>query len=82
MYKLKNLPPTPLETLRSAKRIAEQEGLDFVYIGNVPEESASNTICPQCKKILIKRAGYFILKNDIVNSKCKSCHQTIPGIWT
>ncbi len=81
IYKLKNLPPTPLATLKRAKNIAEEEGLRFVYIGNVPEEAANNTICPKCKKILVERAGFFVLKNYIVDSKCKFCGAEIAGIW-
>ncbi|MCR4584074.1 MAG: AmmeMemoRadiSam system radical SAM enzyme [Prevotella sp.] len=34
-YKMDNLPPTPLHTLRMAERIARQEGLQNVYLGNV-----------------------------------------------
>jgi pyruvate formate lyase activating enzyme len=81
MYKLKNLPPTPIETLKKARAIAEATGLNFVYIGNVPEEPLSDTNCPHCKKTLIRRAGYFVLKNDIVDSKCKYCGYKIPGVW-
>ena len=81
MYKLKNLPPTPLETLKAAKKIAEETGLNYVYIGNVPEEKAGNTHCPNCRKILINRAGYFVLENNIVNSKCRFCGFKIAGIW-
>ncbi|UCD55542.1 MAG: AmmeMemoRadiSam system radical SAM enzyme, partial [Candidatus Omnitrophota bacterium] len=72
-YKLKNLPPTPLETLKTAENIARDAGLRFVYIGNVPEEPANNTYCPSCKKLLIHRVGYFILENNMANSKCKFC---------
>ncbi|MFC1576466.1 AmmeMemoRadiSam system radical SAM enzyme [Candidatus Omnitrophota bacterium] len=81
MYKLKNLPPTPLETLKRARAIAESEGLKFVYIGNVPEEMASDTRCPHCRKIVVKRTGYFVLENNIKNSKCRFCGYRIPGIW-
>ena len=82
MYKLKNLPPTPLETLKNARRIAGEAGLNYVYIGNVPEEASNNTICPGCKNILIKRSGYFVLENNIENSMCKFCGRRIPGIWS
>jgi len=34
-YKLTNLSPTPLETLRSARQIACEEGIQHVYLGNV-----------------------------------------------
>ena len=80
-YKLKNLPPTPLSTLRTARAIATEEGLHFVYLGNVPEEEGGNTLCPSCKKILVKRAGYFVLANNVINSQCRFCGEKIPGIW-
>lgn len=34
-YKMQDVPPTPLHTLREAKRIAEEEGIKYVYLGNV-----------------------------------------------
>ena len=32
---MQDLPPTPLPTLKEAKRIAEGEGITHVYLGNV-----------------------------------------------
>ena len=34
-YKMQDIQPTPLHTLQSAKRIAEEEGMRYVYLGNV-----------------------------------------------
>lgn len=34
-YKMQNILPTPLSTLQAAKRIAEEEGIKYVYLGNV-----------------------------------------------
>ena len=34
-YKMHDLVPTPVQTLRAAKQIAEQEGITYVYLGNV-----------------------------------------------
>ena len=34
-YKMQDLSPTPVQTLRQAKLIAEEEGLRYVYLGNV-----------------------------------------------
>ena len=34
-YKMQDIPPTPISTLKAAKRIAEQEGIKYVYLGNV-----------------------------------------------
>ncbi len=81
MYQLRNLPPTPLKTLEMAYEIALQEGLKFVYIGNVPGHRGNNTYCPYDKKVLIARRGYLILENNIVNGKCRFCGKSIPGIW-
>jgi pyruvate formate lyase activating enzyme len=81
MYKLTNLPPTPVETLEKAYSIAKEVGLKYVYIGNVPGHPYESTYCPKCKKVLIKRVGYSVLENNIKNGKCKFCGQKIPGIW-
>ena len=82
MYLLKNLPPTPVETLERAKKIADAEGLQFVYIGNVPGHPAENTYCPKCSRLLIERAGFTITRNHIRKGKCEFCKQTIPGVWS
>jgi len=81
MYKLKNLYPTPEETLTEARNTALEAGLKYVYIGNIPAHSANNTYCPNCEKILIERSGYKIIRNNIVASKCGYCGEKIPGIW-
>ncbi len=81
MYKLLDLSPTPLNKLTRAKEIAQQVGLHYVYIGNVPQDAGEDTICPVCGKLLIKRLGYTILENNIIKGKCKFCSSKISGIW-
>ncbi len=80
MYKLAHLYPTPTKILTSAKEIAKEEGLHYVYVGNVAG-SDSNTYCPQCKKPLIKRYGYLVRSNKISHGKCSFCGYEIKGIW-
>jgi pyruvate formate lyase activating enzyme len=36
LHKLEQLPPTPVGILNSAYKIATEEGLKYVYTGNVP----------------------------------------------
>ncbi len=60
-YKMTHLPPTPLETLVKARQIAQNEGLQFVYIGNIIHREGSNTYCPSCKTLLIERYGFNVL---------------------
>ncbi len=81
-YLLKNLPPTPVETLERAKKIADAEGLRFVYIGNVPGHPAENTYCPKCRRLLIERTGYTITQNRLKKGKCPQCSTVIPGVWS
>ena len=80
-YKLRHLYPTPIETLKAARLIALEEGMYYVYVGNVPELSFQSTICPKCKKVVIKRIGYKVLDNFIIDGKCKFCEYDIEGIW-
>jgi pyruvate formate lyase activating enzyme len=81
MYKLRNLPSTPVETLFNAHDIAVSSGLNYVYIGNVPGAKFESTYCPYCGKVLIKRTGYHIDECNIRNSRCIFCDNKIPGIW-
>ncbi len=80
-YKLKRLPATPISTLEKFRQIALSEGIHYVYIGNVPGHPGTNTYCHSCKKLLIKREGYYISEINIVNGRCKFCGTAIPGRW-
>lgn len=81
MYKLSNLPSTPHKTLKQAHAIALSEGMQYVYIGNVPGSGAENTICHHCGEPAIERKGYSIINNNIKDGKCGSCGEIIPGRW-
>ncbi|HHF42477.1 MAG TPA: AmmeMemoRadiSam system radical SAM enzyme [Candidatus Aminicenantes bacterium] len=81
MYLLKNLPPTPIATLEQARQIAREEGLHYVYIGNVPGHEGESTYCPNCGELLIKRWGFDVLKISLRNGKCPRCQTPIPGVW-
>jgi pyruvate formate lyase activating enzyme len=80
-YLLKNLPPTPLETLERAKAIADAEGLHYVYLGNVPGHPAESTYCPRCHRRVVERVGYTIEGIHLRDGKCQYCQQPIPGVW-
>jgi pyruvate formate lyase activating enzyme len=81
IYQLKNLPPTPEETLTLARKIAMSKGMHYVYVGNVPGHEGNNTYCPVCKKLIIARQGYVISEYNIAGGKCKFCNHVIPGRW-
>lgn len=82
LYLLKNLPPTPVQSLERARSIMEAEGLHYSYVGNVPGHPWENTWCPQCKSLLIERTGYVIQQVNLKNGKCGKCARDIPGVWS
>ena len=81
LYQMRNLPPTPAETLDRAKRIAESEGLYHVYIGNITRPNAGDTLCHSCGGRLVQRAGYTIIENRIKSGRCPDCKTEVYGIW-
>jgi pyruvate formate lyase activating enzyme len=81
VYKLEQLPATPVDILNKAARIASEEGMLYVYTGNVPGNELSDTKCPECKETLIIRKGFNITANYLVSGKCKKCGRIIEGVW-
>jgi len=80
-YQLTSLPPTPIETLESAAQIADDEGLHYVYIGNVPGHERNSTFCPACGAVIIERMHFAVLSLDVEHGKCRFCGHPIPGVW-
>ncbi|MBN1688017.1 MAG: AmmeMemoRadiSam system radical SAM enzyme [Candidatus Omnitrophica bacterium] len=82
-YRYRNLPPTPLEILVQAREIAMEEGIRYVYVGNVPGSDYNSTYCPSCRKRLIHRIGYEVLSFEIdpETSACRFCGTKINGVW-
>ncbi len=83
-YKMTGPPPTPAKTVIRAAEIGYEEGLHFVYGGNLPGrvKDYENTYCPNCKAVLVERRCYRVLKNRIGGEgRCPYCTTMIPGIW-
>jgi len=80
--KLLNLPPTPVATLERARDIAMGKGIQYAYVGNVPGHPGNDTYCPQCRQVVIRRAGFFVAENKIANGRCRNCQHKIAGVWS
>ena len=66
------------------KWLAKQDkkaGLKYIYVGNILDDKHSNTYCPKCSSLLIKRSGYFTNIEKLENEKCKNCNEKIAGVW-
>ena len=68
-----DLSPTPVETLRMARAVGEEAGLQFVYLGNIDESGGENTFCPSCGAVAIRRSGYTILARNMREGVCARC---------
>lgn len=51
-------PPTSVELLLKARRMAIERGLEFVYIGNVDELGLEDTVCPSCGTLCYERQQF------------------------
>ncbi|MDR5657179.1 AmmeMemoRadiSam system radical SAM enzyme [Halodesulfurarchaeum sp. HSR-GB] len=57
-FEMQDRPPTPIERLEQAHEIAVESGLEFVYVGNVRNQRFNSTVCPDCGRTWIRRAGF------------------------
>jgi pyruvate formate lyase activating enzyme len=80
-YRLTDLPPTPVASLERAWRTAKAEGLEYVYLGNVPGHPGEHTVCPGCGSVLIRRLGFQVVANRLASGACPDCRREIPGVW-
>ena len=79
-YKLDDLPATPRSTLARARRIAQEEGLQYVYTGNVHDREGGTTFCPACHATLIERDWHRILRHELTDDgRCPHCTTAIAG---
>ena len=68
------LDPTPMRTLLRAREIASEEGLSFVYLGNVDEPGAEDTVCPRCAARAVERRGFTVVSLGVrPDGSCSSC---------
>jgi pyruvate formate lyase activating enzyme len=81
-YKMLDLPRTPAFTLTTARDIAREVGLQFVYTGNVHDERGQSTYCPGCGERIIGRDWYDITAWRLTgDGRCGTCSTAIPGLF-
>lgn len=79
-YKMTNLPRTPVSTVERAREIGLEEGLRYVYTGNIPGDPGESTYCYNCGNMLIERYGFYVTENRIKDSTCPYCNVEIDGV--
>ena len=81
LYKLSNLPQTPVSTLDDVRDTAITAGLSYVYVARVTGHEGENTFCGECREKIIDRMGFIIEKMHIKDGKCGFCDAPIAGRW-
>ena len=71
-YKLLNAPITSEKTLNQAYDICKEEGLEYVYLGNIQSDK-TNTYCPNCNYLLISRQNEIKIFYDQDQDICPNC---------
>lgn len=76
-------PPTPMSTLQRARQIGLEEGLNYVYTGNVRGDDGEHTYCPSCGSLAIRRQGFLAQPVGLRpqgGGVCAKCGATIAGV--
>ena len=80
MYKMSDKAPTDIDYLIRAREIAISEGLEYVYLGNMPADN--NSYCPECGELLIERNRYCNRdKNRIKDGCCVNCGHELNFVF-
>ncbi|THV41247.1 AmmeMemoRadiSam system radical SAM enzyme [Glycomyces buryatensis] len=81
-FKMRDVPPTPPQTLRRAREIAIGAGLRYVYAGNVHDTANQTTYCPDCGEALVVRDWYRIDRYALSDTgQCAFCGARVPGVF-
>jgi pyruvate formate lyase activating enzyme len=76
---LSHLPPTPVPTLERFAEIGREEGLRYVYLGNVQGHPLEDTRCLDCGRTILRRNGYVVDAAGLLGNRCRHCGATLPG---
>ena len=78
-YKMTDVPQTPASTLLRARKQAIEQGVKFVYVGNVLDDEGQTTWCPGCGAALIRRDWHSVREYRLQGDRCPDCSTVIPG---
>jgi pyruvate formate lyase activating enzyme len=81
-FKMLDVAPTPPATLTRARRIALDNGLRYVYTGNVHDLEGGTTSCPGCGASVVERDWYRINSYQLTgDGHCRACGTQIIGVF-
>lgn len=72
-------PATPVSTLERLRGVAMQD-LHYVYIGNAWKNGFADTVCPECKTVLLERGGLELEVSHLVGGACPGCGRPLEMV--
>jgi pyruvate formate lyase activating enzyme len=79
-WKMTDIPATPPDSLKRARRIARDVGLHHVYTGNIHDPEGGSTWCPACGVLLIGRDWFTLGEWGLDEAgQCRSCGHRVSG---
>ena len=76
-YHLLDVGATPVDSIERAVAIGREEGLVYVYGGNIPGHSSESTFCPACGAVVIERQGFSLRRMMLTDGRCSGCGREI-----
>lgn len=80
-WRMMDKPATPAGTLATARKIALQAGLHYVYTGNIHDKAGASTYCHHCGQILIGRDWYTLSEWNLEAGACNQCGTACAGLF-
>lgn len=80
-FRMRDRGNTPHSTLIAARDVALQQGLKFVYTGNVNDVVRQSTYCPACQTLLIERNWYELGSYNLQGNRCGRCGHVVAGVF-
>lgn len=80
-YQMEYVPMTPPETLDRCLEISENLGLNYPYVGNIMMADGSDTYCPECGAVLVRRTGYRVEIVGLSGNRCSCCKARVNFRW-
>ncbi len=80
-YKMTDRSATPTSTVKRARDIGLDEGLNYVYTGNIPGLQGENTFCPSCGNTVIERTGFMASARKLDKGACGFCEHSLAGVF-
>ncbi len=81
-WKMRDVAPTSVATLRRARELALANGLRYVFTGNVHDPEGQTTWCHGCGARLVGRDGYTLTGWGLdAAGRCRACGEACAGVF-